>query len=98
MDTHAILRRFLLERRILARLHHAHIVRLLDGGMSADGRPFYVMEHVDGEPITTYAARHRLDLRTRIALLAKVTDAVAYAHAQLVVHRDLKPSNVLVDA
>ena len=97
MDTHTILRRFLQERRILARLHHAHIVRLLDGGMSADGRPFYVMEHVDGEPITTHAARHRLDLRARVTLLAKVTDAVAYAHAQLVVHRDLKPTNVLVD-
>lgn len=98
MDTHAILRRFLQERRILARLHHAHIVRLLDGGMSADGRPFYVMEHVDGEPITERAARERLDLPARVELLAKVADAVAYAHAQLVVHRDLKPSNVLVDA
>ena len=98
MDTHAILRRFLQERRILARLHHPHIVRLLDGGMSADGRPFYVMEHVDGEPITEYAAHHRLDIAARVDLLAQVADAVAYAHSQLVVHRDLKPSNVLVDA
>ncbi len=98
MDTHAILRRFLQERRILARLHHAHIVRLLDGGMSVDGRPFYVMEYVHGEPITERAARERLDPSARVALLAKVADAVAYAHAQLVVHRDIKPSNVLVDA
>lgn len=97
MDTHAILRRFLQERRLLARLHHAHIVRLLDGGMSADGRPFYVMDHVDGEPITVYASRHQLDVRARVELLVKVVDAVAYAHAQLIVHRDLKPSNVLVD-
>jgi len=98
MDSHALLHRFLQERRILARLSHPHIVRLLDGGMSADGRPYYVMDHVNGEPITLHASRHRLDVRARVALLAKVADAVAYAHGQLVVHRDLKPSNVLVDA
>jgi serine/threonine-protein kinase len=98
MDTQAILRRFLQERRILARLHHPHVVRLLDGGMSGDGRPFYVMDHVDGVPLTAYAARERLDVVARVALLAKVAQAVAYAHGQLVVHRDLKPSNVLVDA
>jgi serine/threonine-protein kinase len=97
MDTHAILRRFLLERRILARLRHPHIVRLLDGGMSSDGRPFYVMDRVDGLPLTTYAMQHALDVRARAELLAKVAEAVAYAHTQLVVHRDLKPSNVLVD-
>jgi serine/threonine-protein kinase len=97
MDTNAILRRFLQERRILARLHHPHIVRLVDGGMSADGRPFYVMDYVDGETITQHAAAHRLDVAARVELLARVAEAVAYAHAQLVVHRDLKPSNVLVD-
>lgn len=58
MDTHSILRRFLQERRILARLNHPHIVRLVDGGMTSDGRPFYVMDHVDGQPITEYAAQH----------------------------------------
>lgn len=98
MDTQAILRRFLLERRILARLRHRHIVRLIDGGSNADGRPFYVMDYVEGQPITEYAAMRELDLRSRVALLATVADAVAYAHSQLVVHRDLKPSNVLVDA
>ncbi|MBL0162714.1 MAG: serine/threonine protein kinase [Xanthomonadales bacterium] len=97
MDTHAILRRFLQERRILARLNHPHIVRLIDGGMSTDGRPFYVMDHVAGQPITQYAAEHSLTVRTRVELLAEIADAVAYAHTQLVVHRDLKPSNVLVD-
>jgi len=97
MDTQAILRRFLQERRILARLHHAHIVRLVDGGMSADGRPFYVMDYVDGETITQHANRRQLDVAARVALLVQVAQAVAYAHAQLVVHRDLKPSNVLVD-
>jgi tRNA A-37 threonylcarbamoyl transferase component Bud32/tetratricopeptide (TPR) repeat protein len=97
MDTHAILRRFLQERSILARLSHPYIVRLLDGGMSADGRPFYVMEHVDGDSITQFAAQRKLDVRARVDLLASIADAVAYAHTQLVVHRDLKPSNVLVD-
>ncbi len=98
MDTHAILHRFLQERRILARLAHPHIVRLHDGGMSDDGRPYYVMDYVDGEPLTTWAAGKQLDVRVRVELLAAVADAVAYAHAQLVVHRDLKPSNVMVDA
>ncbi len=97
MDTHAILRRFLQERRILARLNHPNIVRLVDGGMTSDGRPFYVMDYVDGEAITTYACQRALDVRARTALLAVVADAVAYAHTQLIVHRDLKPSNVLVD-
>ena len=98
MDSVAIVRRFLRERRILARLAHPNIVRLLDGGLSADARPFYVMEYVDGRAITEHAAEHRLNVRDRVALVAKVAEAVAYAHAQLVVHRDLKPSNVLVDA
>ena len=97
MDTHAILRRFLQERRILARLQHNHIVRLVDGGMSSDGRPFYVMDFVDGKPITAYASGRALDVRARVALLVQVADAVSYAHSQLIVHRDLKPSNVLVD-
>ena len=97
MDSVAILRRFLSERRILARLTHPNIVRLLDGGMSADGRPFYVMEYVDGSTITEHAAANRLSIRARVALIAQVAETVAYAHAQLVVHRDLKPSNVLVD-
>lgn len=98
MDSHAILHRFLQERRILARLQHPHIVRLLDAGLGADGQPYYVMEFVDGVPLPAYATRHRLAPRERADLLAKVADAVAYAHAHLVVHRDLKPSNVLVDA
>ena len=97
MDTHAILRRFLQERRILARLRHPGIVRLVDGGMTSDDRPFYVMDHVAGEIITRHAQQHALDVRARVALLAEVADAVAYAHTQLIVHRDLKPSNVLVD-
>jgi serine/threonine-protein kinase len=97
MDSVAIVRRFLRERRILARLAHTNIVRLLDGGISADGRPYYVMEYVEGRPITEHASAYKLGVRERVALVVKVAEAVAYAHAQLVVHRDLKPSNVLVD-
>jgi serine/threonine-protein kinase len=97
MDTRAILRRFMQERRILARLHHPQIVRLIDGGMSEDGRPYYAMDFVDGLPITRHAAAQALSVGARVALLIEVADAVAYAHTQLVVHRDLKPSNVLVD-
>ncbi len=98
MDTQAILRRFLQERSILARLAHPRIVRLLDGGMGGDGRPYYVMEHVAGIGVTAHAKAARLGVRARVAIVAKIADAVGYAHAQLVVHRDIKPSNVLVDA
>ncbi|MFN8572053.1 MAG: serine/threonine-protein kinase [Gemmatimonadaceae bacterium] len=89
--------RFLVEREILARLHHAHIARLVDGGATADGRPWFALEHVaNGLPITTYADRQRLTIAQRIALVDQVCDAIDYAHRHLVVHRDLKPSNVLV--
>ena len=88
--------RFARERRVLARLDHVGIARLLDGGVTAAGRPYFVMERVDGEPITAYAARRRLDLRARLALALDVCDAVAHAHRLLIVHRDLKPSNVFV--
>ncbi|MBX3690236.1 serine/threonine-protein kinase [Dokdonella sp.] len=98
MDSQAILRRFLQERRILARLQHPNIVHLLDGGMSADGRPYYVMDFVEGDSITLHAQQQQLSLAARVELIAKLADAVAHAHTQLIVHRDLKPSNVLVDA
>ncbi|HIL56761.1 MAG TPA: serine/threonine protein kinase [Rhodothermales bacterium] len=90
-------RRFLRERQILASLRHPGIARLLDGGVE-EGAPYLVMEYAEGEPITTYADRHGLRLRDRLALVVEVCDAVAYAHQRLVVHRDLKPSNVIVGA
>jgi eukaryotic-like serine/threonine-protein kinase len=93
-----ILQRFLRERQILARLQHPHIARLLDGGVSSDGRPYFAMEHVVGEPITTYCDGRALGLAARLDLFASVCDAVQYAHQSLVVHRDLKPSNTLVTA
>ena len=98
MDTQAILRRFLQERSILARLQHPGIVRLLDGGMGSDGRPYYVMDFVPGLTVTAQAAAAHLNVRARVNLVATIADAVGYAHAQLIVHRDIKPSNVIVDA
>jgi serine/threonine-protein kinase len=97
MDSGEILQRFLAERRILARLEHPNIARLIDGGVDDRGRPYFVMEWIDGLPLLDYATAATLDLRARVALFLKLCDAVAYAHRQLVVHRDLKPGNVLVD-
>ena len=90
--------RFLLERQTLARLEHPHIARLLDGGETADGLPYLVMEYVDGEPIDRFCQRHDLDLVRRLRLFREVCGAVEHAHRTLVVHRDLKPGNILVTA
>jgi len=88
--------RFLSERQILARLNHPNIARLLDGGMTAEGEPYLVMELIEGEPLDTYCDARRLPLDDRLSLFGQVLDAVDYAHRQLVVHRDLKPANILV--
>jgi len=84
------------ERQILASLDHPHIARLLDGGTTADGAPYVVMEYVDGEPIDAWCDSRRLGVTDRIDLFLGVCEAVATAHRSLVVHRDLKPSNILV--
>jgi tetratricopeptide (TPR) repeat protein/tRNA A-37 threonylcarbamoyl transferase component Bud32 len=91
-----LLRRFRLERQILARLEHPNIATLLDGGLTASGQPYLVMPYVDGLPITRYADQHRLGLVERLRLFKIVCAAVQFAHANLIVHRDLKPSNILV--
>lgn len=91
-----IVRRFQSERQILARLHHPHIARLLDGGLTDDGQPFFAMEYVDGEPLARYCDARDASVDERIRLIRTVCDAVQYAHRRLVVHRDLKPSNILV--
>jgi len=96
LDTDDILGRFLTERRVLASLTHPNIARLYDGGSLEDGRPYLVMEHVDGAPVTAYCDAARLAVAARLRIFLEVVDAVRSAHAQLVVHRDLKPSNILV--
>lgn len=90
--------RFNAERQILARLEHPGIVRLLDGGMTGEGRPYAVMEYVEGEPITQWCEARSAPLRQRLDLFVQVCSAVQHAHEHLVVHRDIKPGNVLVDA
>jgi serine/threonine-protein kinase len=96
VDTDDVLRRFVTERRILASLTHPNIARLYDGGATPDGRPYLVMERVDGLPITVFADAQRLPIRARLELLLQAADAVRAAHTALIVHRDLKPSNILV--
>jgi WD40 repeat protein len=96
LDSAEILQRFQTERQVLADLQHPHIARLLDGGATDDGRPYFVMEYIDGEPLDRYCDRHELPTRDRVELLRAVCDAVQWAHEQHVIHRDLKPGNVLV--
>ncbi|MCU0647614.1 MAG: serine/threonine-protein kinase [Gemmatimonadaceae bacterium] len=97
LDTAADIERFHGERRILATLEHPFIARLLDGGVTPDGRPYLVLEYIDGVPLTEWSTSQRLDVPARLRLMLSVAEATQAAHRQLVVHRDLKPSNVLVD-
>ncbi len=98
MDTDFILRRFISERQILASLEHTNIARLLDGGTTEDGLPFFVMEYVEGEPLDDYCKNQGLNINERLQLIRTICAAVSYAHQNLVIHRDLKPSNILVTA
>ncbi len=98
LDTDDVLARFRSERRILASLAHPNIATLLDGGATLDGRPFFVMEYVEGEPLDRYCDRALLSIPERLRLFMQVCAAVHNAHQNLVVHRDLKPSNVLITA
>jgi tetratricopeptide (TPR) repeat protein/tRNA A-37 threonylcarbamoyl transferase component Bud32 len=95
MDTHFMLSRFRQERQILADLEHPFIARMFDGGATEDGLPYFVMEYVDGVPITTYCAEKNLTVPERLRLFRLVCEAVQHAHQNLVVHRDIKPSNIL---
>ena len=95
LDDHLV-RRFVEERQILASLEHPRIARLLDGGITPEGLPWFALEYVEGLPIDQYVELHRLPLEARLDLFLAVCDAVQYAHQNLVVHRDLKPGNILV--
>jgi len=88
--------RFLQERQILATLDHPFIARLLDGGTTADGRPYLILDYIEGEIITRYCAEAKLSIQDRCRLFIRVCEAVTYAHQNLIVHRDLKPANILV--
>jgi serine/threonine protein kinase len=97
-DIHSkeILKRFHLERQILSRLEHPNVARLIDGGTSRDGLPYFVMEYVEGVPIIEYAESNNLPLAECLKLFRQVCSAVSFAHKHAVIHRDLKPSNILV--
>ena len=96
MDTDFILRRFESERRILADLDHPNIARVLDGGETSDGLPFFVMELIEGRSLLEYCQEKKLDTRARLEIFRQVCSAVTYAHQRLVIHRDIKPANILV--
>jgi serine/threonine protein kinase len=95
-DSGFVINRFRNERQILASLDHPNIARLLDGGTTEDGVPYFVMELIEGEPIDDYCERHQLSTVDRLKLFLCVCSAVQYAHQRLIVHRDLKPGNILV--
>ena len=96
MASREILARFDAERQALAIMDHPNIARVFDAGTTDAGSPYFVMELVDGEPITAFCDRHRLTVRERLALFDQVCQAVQHAHSKGVIHRDLKPGNVLV--
>ena len=98
MDSHEILRRFKLERQVLANLEHPNIARLIDGGSTADGMPFLVMEYVEGIPIDKFCEQKQLPVNARLELFRAVCSSVQYAHQNLTVHRDIKANNILVNA
>jgi len=96
MDTGTVLARFEAERQALALMDHPAVAKVFDAGSTPEGRPFFVMEYVAGEPITTFCDTHTFSIRERITLVQRVCDGVQHAHQKGVIHRDLKPSNVLV--
>jgi serine/threonine protein kinase/tetratricopeptide (TPR) repeat protein len=97
-DSAYIISRFKHERQILASLDHPNIARLLDGGTTDDGAPYFVMELIEGEPIDQYCNQHRLSIADRLKVFLLVCGAVQFAHKRLIIHRDIKPGNILVEA
>ena len=96
MDSRQVIARFEAERQALALMDHPNIAKVLDGGTTGAGRPYFVMDLVKGVPITRYCDEHRLTPRQRLELFIPVCQAVQHAHQKGIIHRDLKPSNVLV--
>ena len=96
MDTRQVVVRFEAERQALALMDHPNIAHVLDGGETASGRPYFVMELVRGIPITEYCDKHQLAPRERLELFVTVCQAIQHAHQKGIIHRDVKPSNVLV--
>ncbi len=96
MDTKEVLARFESERQALALMNHPNIAKVLDAGTSTDARPYFVMEYVAGERITSYCDREQLDMRQRLGVFVQVCGGVQHAHQKGVIHRDIKPSNILV--
>jgi serine/threonine protein kinase len=97
-DTDEVLRRFRMERQILANLEHPNITRLLDAGTTTDGLPYFVMELIEGTPITRFVQQQKIDVKGRLHLFLKICSAVDLAHRNQIIHRDIKPTNVLVKA
>ncbi|MBT8080383.1 MAG: serine/threonine protein kinase, partial [Gammaproteobacteria bacterium] len=96
LDTRQVIARFELERQTLAKLGHPGIAQVFDAGATASGRPYFVMEFVDGLSIADYCDQHCLNIRERLQLFRTVCDAVSHAHRKAIIHRDLKPANILV--
>ena len=96
MDTRQVIARFEAERQALAVLDHPNIARVFDAGTTQTGRPYFVMEHVKGIPITTYCDKHKLDIEQRLKLFKQVCEGIHHAHQKGIIHRDIKPSNILV--
>jgi serine/threonine protein kinase/Flp pilus assembly protein TadD len=96
MDTRNVIARFEAERQALAMMNHPNIAAVHDAGASEQGRPYFVMEYVPGEPITAYCDKHKLSIKERLDLFIQVCSAIQHAHTKAVIHRDIKPSNILV--
>ncbi|MFO7798384.1 serine/threonine protein kinase [Rhodohalobacter sp.] len=96
LDSEDMLSRFRIEQQILAQLNHPNITHILDAGITENGRPYYVMEYVEGSPITQYCKDHNLSTNERMELFLQICNALTFAHQKLVIHRDLKPANILV--
>src|SRR6185436_2021637 len=96
MDSRMVIARFEQERQALALMDHPHVARIFDAGTTPEGRPYFVMEYVNGLPINQHCDRQRLTANVRLALFTQVCDGVQHAHQKAILHRDLKPSNILV--